>query len=42
MATTQASTGDTLRYAADVPHEIVAIQGAARVFLIVKSTENPT
>ena len=29
--------GDTARYAADVPHEIAAVDGAARVFLIVKN-----
>jgi len=32
------SIGDTARYAADVPHEITAVGGAARVFLIVKSS----
>ena len=32
--------GDTARYAADVPHEIAAVNGPARVFLIVKSTRN--
>ncbi|MEM6593169.1 MAG: XRE family transcriptional regulator [Pseudomonadota bacterium] len=31
------STGDTARYAADVTHEIAALDGAARVFLIVKT-----
>lgn len=29
--------GDTARYAADVPHEIRAVDGPGRVFLIVKS-----
>ena len=37
-ATSELLTGDTARYAADVPHEILASDGAARVFLIVKST----
>lgn len=32
------SVGDTARYAADVPHEISTLEGAARVFLIVKSS----
>jgi len=36
-ATTEVLEGDTARYAADVPHEISAIDGEARVFLIVKS-----
>ena len=31
------SAGDTARYAADVPHEIAAVNGDARVFLIVKT-----
>jgi transcriptional regulator with XRE-family HTH domain len=39
-ATTEVNTGDTARYAADVPHEIAAMDGNARVFLIVKSTDN--
>lgn len=30
--------GDTARYAADVPHTISSIHGAARVFLIVKNS----
>jgi len=30
--------GDTARYAADVPHCITAVDGPARVFLIVKSS----
>jgi quercetin dioxygenase-like cupin family protein len=38
--TTEINTGDTARYAADVPHEIAAMGGGARVFLIVKSTDN--
>ncbi len=33
------SAGDTARYAADVPHEISAKQGTARVFLIVKTIQ---
>ncbi len=33
-----AQTGDTARYAADVPHAITATDGPARVFLIVKTT----
>ena len=33
-----ANVGDTARYAADVPHEIAAIDGPARVFLIVKTS----
>ncbi len=37
-ATSEIAAGDTARYAADVPHEIAAIGGPARVFLIVKST----
>lgn len=36
------NTGDTARYAADVTHSIVAIDGAARVFLIVKATKHPS
>ncbi|MEL6966868.1 MAG: XRE family transcriptional regulator [Pseudomonadota bacterium] len=35
-ASSEVERGDTARYAADVPHEIVAVGGAARVFLIVK------
>ncbi len=31
------SSGDTARYAADVPHEIATVAGPARVFLIVKA-----
>ena len=42
-ATTEVlNTGDTARYAADVPHAIAAVGGAARVFLIVKSAINPS
>jgi mannose-6-phosphate isomerase-like protein (cupin superfamily) len=37
-AISEIAVGDTARYAADVPHEIAAIGGPARVFLIVKST----
>ncbi len=37
-ATTTVTTGDTARYAADVHHEIAAIDEKARIFLIVKST----
>jgi len=37
-ATSHIAQGDTARYAADVPHEIEAIDGPARVFLIVKSS----
>ena len=36
-ATSTLASGDTARYAADVPHQIAAKDGAARVFLIVKS-----
>ena len=36
-AISEANVGDTARYAADVPHEIAAIDGPARVFLIVKA-----
>ena len=39
-ATTEVLQGDTARYAADVPHEIAALGGEARVFLIVKSVGN--
>lgn len=37
-AVSKLGQGDTARYAADVPHEIAAVDGPARVFLIVKST----
>ncbi len=37
-AVSEVGVGDTARYAADVPHEIAAIDGPARIFLIVKST----
>lgn len=37
-ASRELANGDTARYAADVPHEIVALNGNARVFLIVKSS----
>jgi len=36
-ATCEVTVGDTARYAVDVEHEITAIGGPARVFLIVKS-----
>ncbi|SLN62693.1 helix-turn-helix domain-containing protein [Ruegeria meonggei] len=36
-ATMDLSQGDTARYAADVPHAIMASDGPARVFLIVKN-----
>lgn len=36
-AVSEVEVGDTARYAADVTHEIAAIEGPARVFLIVKS-----
>lgn len=39
-AVSEISTGDTARYAADAPHEIIAQGGSARVFLIVKSAES--
>lgn len=39
-ATTEIRVGDTARYAADVPHSITALRGAARIFLIVKSGES--
>lgn len=39
-ATTEIGTGDTARYAADVPHSIAALDGPARVFLIVKTAEH--
>ena len=32
-------SGDTARYAADVPHSIEAVGGGARIFLIVKSAD---
>lgn len=37
QAADELNPGDTARYAADVPHDISALDGAARVFLIVKS-----
>ncbi len=37
----QITAGDTARYAADMAHSIRAIDGDARVFLIVKSRKNP-
>ena len=37
--TSDISQGDTARYAADVPHNIEAFAGPARVFLIVKSRD---
>lgn len=40
-AVTDLSVGDTARYAADVPHEISARNGPARIFLIVKASEGP-
>jgi len=36
-ATSQLMIGDTARYAGDVPHEILALNDKARVFLIVKA-----
>ena len=36
-ATSELGECDTARYSADVPHEIAALNGKARVFLIVKS-----
>ncbi|MEO0357272.1 MAG: XRE family transcriptional regulator [Pseudomonadota bacterium] len=36
-ATSDVCAGDTAQYAADVPHQILATDGPARVFLIVKS-----
>ena len=38
-ATSELHVGDTARYAADVPHEIAAMAGNARIFLIVKSAQ---
>ena len=38
-ATCEVTVGDTARYAVDVEHEITAIDGPARVFLIVKSAQ---
>ncbi len=35
-------SGDTARYAADVPHAIEAMDSAARIFLIVKSATPPS
>lgn len=40
--TTEANSGDTARYAADVPHEIAAMSETARIFLIVKSADRST
>ncbi|MEM9845273.1 MAG: cupin domain-containing protein, partial [Pseudomonadota bacterium] len=37
IATSKLEAGDTARYAADVAHEIVALDAGARVFLIVKN-----
>lgn len=37
-AADELSVGDTARYAGDVPHAISAVNGPARVFLIVKET----
>jgi quercetin dioxygenase-like cupin family protein len=31
------AAGDTARYAADVPHRIAAVDGKARVFLVVQN-----
>lgn len=36
-AVSELFAGDTARYAGDVPHQISSINGAARVFLIVKT-----
>ncbi|MEX0280937.1 MAG: helix-turn-helix domain-containing protein [Arenibacterium sp.] len=33
---TEMKTGDTARYAADVPHQILALNGPARAFLVVR------
>lgn len=38
-ATRELNEGDTARYAADVAHEIAAMDVSSRVFLIVKSTQ---
>jgi len=38
-ALSEVNVGDTARYAADVVHEIAAIGGPARVFLIVKASQ---
>lgn len=35
-ATTRLHTGDTARYAADVPHAIMAVDGPVRAFLVVQ------
>lgn len=37
-ATEEVNTGDTARYAADVPHRIEAIDGPARALLVVQSS----
>ncbi len=37
-ASSELMTGDTARYAADVAHDIIALDGRARVFLIVKAS----
>jgi transcriptional regulator with XRE-family HTH domain len=39
-AVSEIAVGDTARYAADVQHEIAAIDGPARIFLIVKTLKN--
>ncbi|WP_108814763.1 helix-turn-helix domain-containing protein [Loktanella sp. Alg231-35] len=39
-AVSEVAVGDTARYAADVPHQIAALGGPARVFLIVKSAQS--
>ena len=39
-ASSELDEGDTARYAADVPHEIAALYGPARVFLFVKSANS--
>lgn len=38
-ACSELGTGDTARYAADVAHEIAALDGPARIFLIVNSSQ---
>ena len=38
-ATSRLGVGDTARYAADVSHEIAAVDGAVRVFLIVHTRD---